>query len=337
MLKEKEKVHKQEKRKGFKSTAFVFFLLFASFAFSYLSVSAGDKESTASLDLENIEEKVFHEKFTTLPKEERLTKLENFLFGISSPKESDELRLNKITSSISSEKKEEPKKPQEAQLQKAENETPEIIYDESANTGIIGTISQIERRVFNKIYNELPFQKRVEQLEDRILSKSESLKNKKKTMLERVTILVQRINTNTQNNPQPPVIYPYIKQIPNNFQPYGQGLGQGPKTYTIDPNTGALINEQTGELVRDNAGNPITVRVPSSLSMSMPPEANYFPPNQNYGFGHGQGYGLPQNILTQPTFPNQLPANPLNPLNPLNQINPFLDQNDYGYGADPNY
>lgn len=289
MLREKEKVHKQERKEDskFKIILLLFFIVICSFNYC------------RALNLETldaIEEKVFHEKFISQPKEARLSKLEMFLFGTSFPDNPPEQRLNKITSAIEPQKKEEIKEQPKVEVIKPEvfleekKDGQKVIYDESFNTGIIGSVSQLEKSLFNRVYNELPFQSRIIQLEENLLPKGEILKNRKKPLLERVSILIQRGGLRNQKS--------------QNYR--------GPRNFTIDPNTGALLNEK-GEIVRDNSGNPVTVRIPQPLGQQT------FQGQNNYPLAP---YG--NQPLQQGGFPGQLPFD-------------LFNQQDYGYGADPGF
>ena len=299
MLRKKEKEHKQEKNEeinffSFNLTIIFLSLLILSLANSisfYTLANIEETQTTQKTDLDNIEEKVFHQSFNKESQEERAGRLEKFLFGITHANLSLEERLNKITNAIQTNIK---------------KETPQVLYDESFNTGVIGTISQIEIKIFNRIFNDLPFQTRVSSLEDRLLSRQEIIRARKKPLLERVSILVSKAEINT--NPQP-----QIQKNNRSLTNY---------SYTIDPRTNFLISEQTGEVVKDGFGNPIKVMLPQTLPQ--------LPLQNNYGLLPLQNQLNP--YLPYQNLPNQQPGIP-------GQIPPldlFFDQGS-GYGNDPGY
>ena len=316
MLRKKEKEHRQEKNEGFnpslnKILLFIFLLLLLS-QFTYKVTSAQENS-----DLGIIEEKIFHQKFETEPKEERISRLEMFLFGVKQPNQDLENRLTKILSALKSPKK-EPEQisaqtvkliPKQLINERPENDNePRVVYDESFNTGVVGAVSQIENKVFNMTFNEVPFPTRVATLEERLLSRSEIVKSRKKPLMERVTILIQKANIRIREQREPQSNYQYNPPTQN---------------YAIDPQTGSLINTQTGEIVRDNYGNPIVVMLPQPLQQGLPLQPQY-------------GFQLPPNQRNPYGFPNQLPGGQVAPgiFNPLDYL---YNQGNIDPNADPGY
>lgn len=341
MLRKKEKAHKQ-KRKEDKSTSFrLFFLFFTVLIFSCfcnLNNVSAEEVSPPSADvfstsLDEIEEKVFHIKYSSDKKEDRLSRLEDFIFGTKNESKTPEERLKKISSSIETKpqpivKKEAITPPPIEQPQIPQvKEEPKVVYDDNSKNGVFGTITDLEKKIFNKTFEDMPFQKRVEQLEAKMLSRGELNKVKDQPLLERVTNLVQK------GNPKPiqesfQVIKPKNTLSQTNRQLNGQ------RNYRIDPNTGQIINELTGDIVTDSDGNPITVRVPTQIPQQQ--QQQYFPDQDDGypvpGFGGQQqfpGYGAQQQFPQQNGFPNQLQQQYGGQYNPLNQLNNFP--------IDPNY
>ena len=295
-------------------------------------------------DLNDLEEKIFHQNFISDSVEDRLSRLENFIFGKTNPTEKLEIRLNKLTTAlqtpITPAEKDKTKttellQPQHIEPQAYKNEKikeeQEVLYDESFNVGVVGAISQIEKRVFNKTFNELPFQARVAALEEKLLTKSELVKNRNKPLLERVSLLVKRSEINTYTYDQTPQPVPYQQ---------GQGQGQGlqnnnqvkggVKSYIIDPRTGLLINEQTGQVVKDSDGNPISVMISKSIPTETFTQPNYgYNPPPSYGYNPSLNQFnpgvLPGNTLQQQYLPGQFPYDLL------------FDQGGAGNSNDPGY
>ncbi|MBI3591646.1 MAG: hypothetical protein HY094_09765 [Candidatus Melainabacteria bacterium] len=340
MLRKKEKEHKPEERKGFSPLQKEFFfpiliilniyLVEISFQFQN-SVFAEETQNTQAVEQKNIgsteikakdslqnldtlEEKVLHQKFSNDSKEERIGRLEEFIFGTRTPNLSIESRINKLSAAIEPQKKEEKIKNEPVKIEPKQTEInnpiedPKVIYD-APDSGVIGAISQIEMKVFNMTFNDIPFNKRVENVEDKILSKSEVYKARKKSLIERISILVKKSQLPVNQEKIPPT-------NPSNNQP---------QSYTIDPRTGYLINELTGEVVKDGSGNPVTVKIPRQLAIPQQPlpQPNYRyqqnPSSIPYGNNPLQPGGLPA--------PGQLPYDFL-----FNQGNFNLDP-----GADPGY
>lgn len=323
MLREKEKAHKQE-RKEDKNTSFrLFFIVLAIFCSCNLSNVSAEEVKPSSVDvfsqsLDDIEEKIFHINYSGDKKEDRLSRLEEFIFGAKYENKTPEDRLKKITSSI--QQKPQPKvektvvAPAPIEVPPIKEE-PKIVYDENTANGAFGTITQIEKNVFNRSFEDLPFKQRIEQLEAKMLSRGELNKAKDKPLLERVTALIQK------NNPKPlPVETQVLKPKTN---PTRSLPSNGQRNYRIDPNTGQIVNELTGEVVTDSDGNPITVKMPTQIPQQpIYQDEDYVLP----GFGAQQQY-----FPNQQGFPNQLQQYPGygNQVNPLNQLNNFP--------IDPNY
>ena len=278
----------QRKRKGF---SFFLILIFFSTQVTYA-------QEFDNKELTNLEEKVFHQSYSTESKEERISRLENFLFGKPALKESIENRLKKITTALKAPEIEQPIIKSET-LDKIPPSQP------TNNEGIIGAISQIEMKMFNMTFNEYPFIARINALEDRLLSKQEITKDRMKPLLERVTILVSKAGLQVPQN-----------NIPVNNAP----KAEAPRTYSIDQNTGLLINDQTGEPVKDSNGQPISVMLPRPIPQILP--------QQNYG------YQPPQNPLQNNPYGNQFLKNQGGIPSPydflFNQQN-NLDPGDAGY------
>ncbi len=298
MLRKKEKVQTQRKRKGFNFLKLLFFFTFFSIiclSSSLYTHNASAQESNLkqnqapdNKELGNLEEKVFHQSFSSESKESRVSRLENFLFGNQNPKESIENRIKKITTALKTPEIEQPViKPEPINAIKPEtiDKTPPP-QESTNNEGIIGAINQIEIKMFNMTFNEYPFQSRISSLEDRLLSKKEISTTRAKPLLERVTILINKAGLQINQN-----------NVPINNAPQGEAQNQkiaAPRSYSINPNTGLLINDKTGETVKDNNGQPISVMLPQYL------------PQQNYGY-----QPLPQNPLYQNNpYGNQFNQNP---------------------------
>ncbi len=309
----------QRKRKGFNFLKPLFFIIFLLSIFCsgyiYTSTRANTEETnlkevtnTDNKELNDLEEKIFHQNFKTEQTESRLSRLENFLFGKSYEKEIYENRIKKISTALKTPEVEKP-----APTASTEGIKPESLVsppqDATNKEGIIGAINQIEMKMFNMTYNDYPFPARISALEDRLLSKNELAKNRTKPLLERVTILVNKAGIlNQPAPPQPSAPNPQSPTQSNNT----------PKSYSVNPNTGLLINEQTGETVRDPDGNPISVMLPQAL------------PQQNYGY-------IPQqNPLYQNPYGNQFQQNPGGIPSPYDFL--FNQQNNLDPGgSDPGY
>ena len=277
MSRKKEKVLRHEKNEDFKKQLgrllLIVFLLLNLYILNTEKVYASfSQESTdQSGDISEIEEKIFHEKYEKELLESRLTRLEEFIFKTTSKNESYEQRIKKIKDAFTS-KENADKLPEQIKnqaldktsIENTEKEEPIVIYDESSNTGVIGRVRQIENKVFNMTFDNLPFQSRVSNLEDSILQTNEAEKLRKKSLMERVTYLLEKTGLQTHEQ--------------NNIKKDSQSPPQI-KTYSIDPSTGFLINEANGETVKDNYGNQIKVNVPKlQAPIFTPPSANQFNP-----------------------------------------------------------
>lgn len=293
MLRRKEKELRQGKSEDFKFLLYLISLIiFLILNIHFNRLSAQDFQVLKGSNLDSIEEKIFHEKFSKASQEERISRLEDFVFGKKYTGEDYEKRIKRIVDALHTpiqEEKAKPK-PQSQEAIKPEHiEEPKIIYDESVNTGVIGAISQIENKVFNKTFNDIPFSERIAALEEKLLSRSEIVKNKKKPLLERVTVLVHKAGLITnQENLKP--------QNKNTFTP---------QSYTIDPKTGLLINEKTGEIVKDNLGNPISVMLPQALPLPQSQFNPLLPNNLPYGNPSLQAPSLNQQLLLQQLLQQQ--------------------------------
>ena len=347
MLKRKEKEHKHVGNAVYKTsvTYRFFFTKFLILIFLSLNLTipcypeeSKDNSNTAQVDLatekiSDLEDKVFHEKYTADKIEDRLGRLEDFVFGNKYSSLTVNDRLQKLAGALTS-KTTDSIPPESVAVKETPDDTPtnepRVVYDESFNTGVIGAISQIESRVFGKTFNEYTFQKRIENLEQRILNRAEIAKNKNKTLIERVTYLVRRTGISPVN-PNIPVINPPVNP-------------QITQSYTIDPGTGNLINEATGEIVKDSYGNPIQVKIPSILKQNpanSPGIYNQFPQAQQQFLQplpqNAQPYG---NVLPQNQFPNSLPYGNQFPAPGLPQQFPYdflFKQGGLDPGTDPNY
>ena len=299
MLRKKEKVLRQERKKDFKSY-FLFSLLFLLL----LSVNVfSDQISTAQetniqqpeiKELDSLEEIVFHQTYKNQTKEERLTKFEFFLFGKNFQAETFESRFTRITSALNKHKEEknlliaENLKPTENIPKEKNPQLPVNVHNE----GVIGAVNQIELKLFNRTFDDYPFQSRISGLEDKLLSKSEILNNRKKPLLERITILINKANINIGESP----VNPRLQEI----QLPKQQQEQNTKTYSIDPNSGFLIDEGTGQIVKDLNGNQIQVSKPRQLN-----DLSF--PNNNYGFANQQNQYFPNQQYNNQLQQNQLP------------------------------
>jgi len=164
--------------------------------FSFFVSSAATAQEVSFLEkIDAIEEKVFFHKSSNDTKEERLSRIEKFIFRKAFPKESLANRIDKIKAALHIEDEEPEYIPQENQntLTAEEIDTENIQEDFSANesnsivpstedTGVIGTISKIEKKIFGTTYDEKPFQSRIEALEEEVLSGFEKFKAKKKDL-----------------------------------------------------------------------------------------------------------------------------------------------------------
>ena len=288
MLRKKEKAHKLRKRKGFNFLQDLFLLIvlfLIVFLFEVVPLFAQEKQ-TQEQALDNIEEKIFHQKFNSELKEERVTRLEDFVFGRKFSNENIESRMRKLTNAL--------------QVQIKPHDVKPLLPE---NDGVIGAISQIEIKMFNKTFNDFPFQARISALEDRLLSKAEIIQSRKKPLLERVTILVDKSG----------LLKNTVSEQPSIQNKHAVPSNRYPKNYAVDPNKGLLIDEQTGEVAKDVDGNPISVMLPQ-------PNYNYQPSQNPYP--NPQPYG------------NQLPQNPLGGQSPYDFL--FNQGNIYG-GSDPGY
>ncbi len=358
MLRKKEKEHKQEKSKDNIQKLYIIAILFILtiqifnlFYYSYKCFAAEtntqaqaspSKEVSKIIEqseLDSIEEKVFHEKYLSDPKETRVSRLEEFVFGKKQSAETVEERIKKINNAINpKEQKEEQKvETKEQNIKESLTTTSDenkqeykVIYDESFNVGVVGAINQIENKVFSMSFNNLPFPTRVAKLEETLLSTSEILKNRKKPLMERVNKLVQKAGL-MPDYQVPPIQLPKQSQTPYNYAP-PQNYQNQPQSYSIDPNTGYLINDQTKEIVKDNFGNPISVTVPKQNLNQQGTLPNYYN-NQNLIPPQYPQQGYPgntpynnQNFIPpqypQQGYPNNNPNLPIHPGLPQTQI-PF--------------
>ena len=337
MLKEKEKAYKPKEKKGFSllTILFLFYSLISTTIFINNKIFAqevnnplvspqpnlakeleitGTKKSSIK-ELDELEEKVLHQKYTAESNESRISRLEEFIFGkqfISLPIES---RIGKLLTAIPLSKREDipttpnttPKITEESNkeittAQKEQENKTQVVYDEAFNTGVLGAVSQIEIKIYKRNFNDIPFEKRVEKLEETILSRGELNQSRKKPLIERVSILVKKAGLPTvQENGTGNQLNQQIN-LPNypnnNIQP--QNSYNAPQSYTVDPGTGFLINEQTGEITKDGFGNPIKVRVPQQILQrgpqqfppQFPGQQNQFPNTVPYGNPLQQG-GIP--------------------------------------------
>ena len=300
MSRKREKAQTQGKRKGF--NFLIFLLLFLSILIFQDKFIASAQETNSADELSSIEEKVFHQNYKDEIRESRISMLENFLFGKDFKAEPTESRIKKITDAISSKKEKE--QPQELIIPE-KVEIKDSNPEPSSREGILNRINQIETKLFNKTFENYPFQIRVSALEERILSQEEIAINKTKPLLNRVSFLLDKIGIEDSQT-----------SIPNKIQEPQTQKSETIKTYSIDPRTNFLINEETGEEIRDKDGNKIYVKSQPTQN----PQA-FFPQQQALP----QGFSLP--------FPNNqgLPINPYGNLN-----NPFgtLQQNPYNpYGT----
>lgn len=249
MLRKKEKELRLEKKED--NLIFVYII---TFFIALLCI--GSLVVYAQEDLSSIEEKIFHEKHTNETNEKRLSRLEEFIFGRKYENEVFEIRLNRILKALQLQK-EEGKVETITTLKKLPEETieskPKVIYDESFNTGVVGAINQIELKIFNKTFNHIPFPTRVLALENQLLTKPEISKVRKKPLLERVSILVNRAGV---------ILTQEVQEQGQHYQPLQVPQKLPSQSYTLDTRTNFLINEETGEIIKDNFGRPIRVKIP---------------------------------------------------------------------------
>lgn len=302
MLRKKEKAHKPKRRKD-KVFLLKLFLLILVF-FQITNALAQSPSPTGGGDLSSIEDKIFHQQYPKEKDEDRIGRVEEFLFGVKSNKPYEE-RLNKVLRSLKT--NETPRPKLEAADSASFEDTPSPSHlvspptrpaaSSKSSQGVLDTISNIEKKVLGKTYDDLSFQARVEQLEEKMLSRSEVINSKSKPLLERVTVLVKRVNVQTGGSSSQNVV-PFGEIRPR----HGSSTvdlpkaGAGGQSYRIDPNTGEIVNELTGDVVIDASGNPIMVRIPTQLPSNLLPFQN-----GNYPFLQQQ-----QN-RNQNAFPNQLP------------------------------
>lgn len=289
MLRKNVKVHKQKRKKDFSLYRLIACCLILTILFCF-KVNA--QEITLSNEyiksIEQLEEKIFYQKFDNNTIEDRLSRIEKLIFGKISKENDPVVRINNLTEALNKpEETLEPLKPKPLPkitpetIPKEENtKEPKVIYGDSFNTGILGKIKDLEIKLYGTSFEDKPFQKRIEDLEDKLLSATEKYKNRSKPLLERVSYLLDKFSQNKQN----------------------ETLDRQSQDYTIDPNTGLLINENTGEIVKDRYGNPIMIKHP---------EANLFP-NQNLGIPDYENPFVPSlpygnNSFTNPINPGQLP------------------------------
>lgn len=335
MLRRKEKAQTQRKRKGSNNLSLSIFLI-AFLSISILNIysdqtvkaqepSLKQEQVLSNKKLDDIEERVFHQNYKKESEEVRLSRLEKFLFGSENLREPVERRIEKVSTALNIPKEEEP----EIQSEPISEIKPETVHntpppkEQTEKEGIIGAINQIETKMFSMTFNDYPFQARINALEERLLSRKEVLENRSKPLLERVTILVNKTGLPVQKDDK--INLPIIENQNTNTQA-AKPQNNAPKSYSINPNTGLLIDER-GEAVKDSEGNPISVMIPQPFIQQQIPQQNYgfMPPQQNFG------YQAPQ-------------QNPLNPNNPYGQQNQFPGQipydlffNQAGEATDPGY
>ncbi|OGI19199.1 MAG: hypothetical protein A3B68_05775 [Candidatus Melainabacteria bacterium RIFCSPHIGHO2_02_FULL_34_12] len=333
MLRKREKEHRLEKRKGFNFSfkllfIFVFLVLFFFISHFTEELIHSAQAEEALLQEEQIislaEDKIFHEKYSNEKLEDRLSRIESFIFGKKFSDKDASIRISKISQALDLSKKEVTITPPEIKPPEEKEEKQELkIIPEETNTGIIGTISKIENKVFHKTYNDIPFEKRISALETQVLTKKEIAKMQSKSLLERVTYLMEVTGIPPENQGSNEVIKP-PPQNKNNYPNKNQE-----QSYKIDPQSGLIINEQTGESVQDSYGNPIKVKIPQQVpyygqgqvpqNQFAQPYGNPFPYQAPYGNGNvPQQFGNPQQ-----QFPGQFPYD--------------LFLNPGGGGADPGY
>ena len=324
MLRKKEKVQTQRKRKGFKSLKFIFFFVFClnllSTGIFYTYKTTANAQDSVTKELDSLEEKVFHQSYKSESKEDRVFRLENFLFGGSSSKYPIEDRLKRITTALKTPETEQavikPNLQQEELKSESLDKTP-LVQEPTNKEGIIGAINQIEMKLFNMTFNDYPFPARINALEDRLLQKKEIAASRTKPLLERVTILVSKAGLPVQKD--------NMFNLPVNETTNKNAIPQNNtrKSYSIDPNTGLLRNDQTGETVKDPDGNPISVMVP---------QAQQILPQQNYGYQPTQQNPLYQNN----PYGNQFQQNQGGIPSPYDFL--FNQQNNVDpAGSDPDY
>lgn len=314
MLRKNEKEHKPEKNEGFNFLFFLIILILIILCLKFpdrifCRVFAQNSQLNQNSDISSIEEKVFHQQYESEPIEERLSRLENLIFGAKQLPGNTELRINKIISSF---KTKDPSSKPLPVIQnepiKLEKEEPTVVVDPTSNVGVIGLVNQLETKVFNMTFNELPFPARIENLENKLLSKSDIDKTRKKPLIERISTLVSKMGVNTS-------------QQTAMFQ-----------SYAFDPHTGFLINEQTGEILKDNYGNQVVVMLPPALFQQQLPSPNsYGQPQNNFYQLPGQNPYL-QNPYRQQTNPLQQQLGLPGQMPPLDIFNQGLDP-----GGDPGY
>ncbi len=288
VLKRKEKVLKLKRKKDSIFLIVFILILFTTNAFSQ---TPSPKEEGV---LSSMEDKIFHIKYENEKNEDRLSRIEEFLFGVKYENKTYEERLEKIKVSLKA------TNTQPVQEIPPSNNIKETKTIDSSNedipklppNGIFETVTSIEKKIFGKTFESLPFQSRIIQLEQKILPESEATRYRSKTLMERVTHLISRTESSQ-------VIKPRTYQ--NNQ------LNKLKATYRIDPNTGHIVNEITGEIVKDSNNTPIQVKIPTQIPNFL--QRNQFP---------GQ-------------FPNQLPNqhqnNPLDFLYNPNNFDPSDNQN----------
>lgn len=306
MLRKNEKAHKLEKNEGFSFLLYkvffpVFILLFIFVLQNLLEINCFSiaQVTQTNTDLGSIEEKIFHHKFETDSYEDRLSRLEVLIFGNKNLADSADQRTTKIINAFKIKDGTPSQKPQETIINEpVKLEKPTIVYEESNNEGVVGAIGQIETKLFNKTFNDLPFITRIENLEEKLLTKSEISNIRKKPIIERISILVKKVPVNQEKE---------------------NAMFQ---SYSFDPRTGYLINEQTGEILKDNYGNQVVVMLPQSNFLPLLPQQRN--PYLQGQYGQGQ-YGNNQLQLQQQLgIPGQLP--------PLDIFNQGLDiGGDSGY------
>lgn len=301
-LKEKEKVHKLARKKESLVVSFLplLFIMCSVIIFPYASY--GNAENKDLDTVKEIELKIFKQDFSSLPITERISMIEEFTFGNSTEKTDLTKRIDKIFKAYNYKKVVDNSEISFPEVKTVEPSQKKIEYVQKYDNSIIGSISQLEEKVFQKTYPEMPFPQRIETLENKILTRTEKAKNKDKTILERVTFLLNKAKINTNNNSQT------ATQEQTNSD-----------SYTVDKKTGFLINKRTNEYLLDNTGNPVSINRQ----------------NQNTGLEQFLGGELdPSNPITQLLLQKQY-ENKTNNTNLYPQLNyptPKYPQNPYQNG-----
>jgi len=326
VLRKKEKVLKQNASADKSFAITIVLLLCLIFQLPSFCQSANINSNQIET-INQIEEKVFFHKYPDDSKEARLLRIEKFIFKKKYEKETLDVRLNRLMKALKIDIRDEKSSfiPQNNLLETEELKTQDQPIDlpeqnntgqeeEASEGGIVGAINTIEKQVFGTIFSDKPFQARIEALEDKMLSTFEKLKTRRQPLLDRVNYLVQKAGL-TQFLQQPQISYPTSNQDTsqpfygtpgeqqlNNPQYQAQpNLPQGQQTFSIDPSTGFLINQQTGEIVRDNFGSPVIVggRQNNFLGDQYQEQPQYG--NQYYG-STGNPQALPPEFYLNPNM-----------------------------------